>query len=187
MAGFQALRQPGQGDYTGKLETFDVDAAHARIIAPGDVVILSGTSNATNGRAGADNFADGAIAGQVTGIVASIEPQFVGENLQTTALAATTAGTINCHIDPNMAFIVDSDATLTAADVGLNAGFNALESTANGGLFISNYDLDSSSVAATATLPFRIIGLAEDAAGVLGNRAIVQMNSSTLGAGTTGV
>ena len=87
-----ARRTQGQGDYTGKLETYSVDAAHLRIIAPGDVVELTGTAD-TVGKAGADNSADGAIATQALGIVAAVTPQFVGENLSTTTLPATTAGT----------------------------------------------------------------------------------------------
>ena len=181
-----AQRTQGQGDYTGKLETFAVDAAHARIIAPGDVVLLNGSSD-TVGRAEIDNFANGAIATLATGVVASIEPQFVGENLSTTALAASTEGSLQAHIDPNVLFLADSDGTLAADDVGLNVGFNALEATTSGGLTTSNYTIDSSSVAVTATLPFRIAGLAEDNDGVLGNRALVTLNDSTLAAGSTGV
>lgn len=184
MAGFLATRTQGQGDYTGKVETYAVNATHARIIAPGDVVINTGTSD-NLGRGEVDNFADGAIVGQIAGIVASIEPQFVGEDLSTTALAATTAGTLNVHIDPDLLFEVDSDATLVAGNVGLNVGFNALE--ASGVLSTSNYTLDSSSVLATVTLPLRIVKLLKDADGVLGNRALVRMNNSTLAAGTVGV
>lgn len=184
MAGFIANRTQGQGDYTGKLETYAVNAAHARIVAPGDVVIITGTSD-TEGRGEVDNFAAGAIATQVAGIVAAVEPQFVGENLSTTALPATTVGSLNVHIDPNLLFEADSDATLAAASVGLNVGFNAVD--ASGALSTSNYTLDSSSVATTVTLPFRIVKLLENAAGVLGGRALVRMNSSTLAAGTVGV
>ena len=179
-----AQRTQGQGEYTGKLETFSVAAAHARIVASGDVVNLTGTSN-TAGKAGADNSADGAIASQALGVVASVTPQFVGENLSTTTLPASTAGEIQAHIDPNVVFLADSDATLLVTDVGLNIGYNALESSDS--LGTSNYTLDSSSKAATVTLPFRIVALAEDDDGVLGNRALVTLNNSTLAAGTVGV
>lgn len=179
-----AQRTQGQGDYTGKLETYSVAAAHARIIAPGDVVELTGTAD-TVGKAGADNTADGVVATQALGIVAAVTPQFVGENLSTTTLPASTAGEIQVHIDPNVVFLADSDGTLAVTDVGLNIGYNALESSDT--LGTSNYTLDSSSALATSTLPFRIVALAEDNDGVLGNRALVTLNDSTLAAGTTGV
>lgn len=179
-----AQRTQGQGDYTGKLETFSVGAAHARIIAPGDVVVLTGTAD-TLGKAGADNSADGSISTQALGIVASVTPQFVGENLSTTTLPVTTAGEIQVHIDPNVVFLADSDATLAVTDVGLNVGYNALESSDV--LGTSNYTLDAATALATSTLPFRIVALAEDSAGVLGNRALVTLNDSSLAAGTTGV
>lgn len=184
MGGFTTNRTQGQGDYTGKVETYSVNASHARIIAPGDIVNISGTSD-SEGRGEVDNFAAGAIAGQIAGVVASVAPQFVGENLSTTALAASVAGQLSVHIDPDLVFEADSDATLSAGDVGLNVGFNA--ANASGILNTSNYTIDSSSVAATVTLPLRIVKLLESSAGVLGDRALVRMNSSTLAAGTVGV
>lgn len=186
MAGFLALRTEANGDYDGKLATFAVDAAHARRMAPGDCVIITGDAD-SNGKAEADNFADGAIATKITGVVAAIEPQFVGENLSTTGLAASTAGKIHVHISPQTLFEVDSDATLASTAVGSNVGFNAVESTLSGGLTVSNYTLDSSSVGTAATLPFQIVALAEDNAGVLGNKAIVRINDTTVAPGAVGV
>jgi len=186
MAGFTALRTEANGDYDGKLSTFAVDAAHARLMAPGDCVIITGTAD-VYGKAGADNFAAGAIATKITGVVAAIEPQFVGENLLTTGLAASTAGRIHVHVSPQTLFLIDSDATLAVTAVGSNVGFNAVDATLSGGLVVSNYTLDSSSVGTVATLPFQIVALAEDDAGVLGNRAIVRLNDSTVAPGAVGV
>ena len=46
MAGFNALRNQSDGDYTGKLETYAVISA-SQNLAPGDVLLESGTADAT--------------------------------------------------------------------------------------------------------------------------------------------
>lgn len=183
MGGFTALREQGQGDFTGKLETYSVDAAHATLLAPGDVMVITGTSD-TEGVGEVDAGVAGAA---VTGIIASVEPQYIGENLTETGLPALTAGSVNCQIDPNLLMIVDTSATLVAGDVGLNADALFTAASKSGGLTVSNMVLDSSTKLATATLQFRIVALAKDDAGVLGNRAIVRFNNTTLADGTTGV
>ena len=184
MTGFNANRTQSDGDYTGKLETYAVNAAHSRVIAPGDAVIITGTAD-SEGKAEVDNFAAGAITTRVTGIVASVEPQFVGENLSTTVLGASTAGKLQVQMAQGNLFDIDSDATLVAANVGLNAGFNAVDSTNSVGT--SLYTLDSTSINTTVTLPLRIVALLKDADGVLGNRALVRINASTAKAGAVGV
>lgn len=184
MAGFNANRTQADGDYTGKLETYAVNASHARRIAPGDAVIITSTSN-SDGKQEVDNFAAGVISTRVTGIVAAVSPQFVGENLSTTTLDASTAGEVQVHMADGSLFDVDCDATLTAAQVGLNAGFNAVNSTNSVGT--SLYTLDVGTAAVTITLPIRIVALLKDAAGVLGNRALVRINASTVKTGAAGV
>lgn len=183
MAGFRALRQQGQGDYTGKLESYSVDAAHATLLAPGDVIVITGSADA-NGRANVDTGAQGSA---VTGVIASVTPIYEGENLTETGLPALVAGEVQVHIDPNQLFEVDSSATLTGADVGLNADAVFTAASKSGGLTVSNMVLDQTTVLATLSLQFKIVALAEDDNGVLGNRAIVRFNNTTLQAGTLGV
>lgn len=183
MAGFIAVADQANGDYSGKLMTYAVDAAHATLLAPGDVVRISGDS---------DSFgvpeADAATAGQsITGVIASVEPNFEGEALNETGLPASTAGKIRVHVDPQLLFEVDVDATLAAADVGLNADINATAASKSGGLTVSNMNLDAGTKATTSTLQFRIVALLEDEDGTLGNRALVRMNNTTTTAGATGV
>lgn len=175
----------GSADHNGKLETYSVDAAHATLLAPGDVIVLTGTSDA-DGIAGADAASQGAA---VTGIVAGFEPIFAGEQLSETGLPALTGGEARCHVDPNLNFIVNViGGALTAADVGLNADADVTAATKLGGLTISNMALDSGTKAGTATLQFRIVGLVKNSAGVVdGLTARVRFNNSTLRAGTAGV
>ena len=184
MAGFNLDLSQGSADHNGKLETFSVAAAHASILAPGDVTVLSGTSD-TDGVAGADAGAQGAA---ITGVIASIDPTFIGEALSDTGLPALTAGNIKVHVDPNLNFIVECSAALSAVDVGLNADAAVTAATKTGGLTISNMKLDSATKAGTATLHFRIMGLVANDDGVIdGLKARVRLNNTTMRAGTAGV
>ena len=70
MAFVLAMSQGG-GDHDGKLESYSVPATHATLLAPGDVVVVTGESN-TKGRAEADAAAAGAA---ITGVIAGISPQ----------------------------------------------------------------------------------------------------------------
>lgn len=174
----------GSADHNGKLETYSVAVTHSTILAPGDVVVLTGTSDA-EGIAAADAAAQGAA---VTGIIASIDPRFVGEALSDTGLPALTAGSIKVHIDPNLNFIVECSAALAAVDVGLNADAVVTAATKTGGLTISNMELDSATKAGTATLQFRILALVANNDGVIdGLKARVSFNNTTMRAGTAGV
>lgn len=186
MAGFILDLSQSSADHSGKLETFSVNATHSTILAPGDVIRLTGTSDAATGVASADATAQGVA---ITGVIAGIEPLFIGENLTETGLPALTAGEVRCHVDPNLNFIVPvTGGNLAITDVGLNADANVTAASKSGGLTISNMALDSTTKAITATLQFRIMGIAPNAAGAFdGSFARVRINNSTMRAGTAGV
>ncbi len=143
-------------DPHGKINTFDVAATHATRLAPGDVMVITGTANATTGVPGIDAAAAGAA---MTGVLNSVEPSFATESFTDTGLAATTAGTVKVNVDPFALYEVDTSATLAVADVGLNADITATPATQSGGITISNMVLNSATKAGTATLQFRIVGL----------------------------
>ena len=182
--GFQVQKSQGDGDYTGKLFTYDVDAGHGTLLSPGDVMRITGTADA-DGRPGVD----AATAGQsITGILDAVAPIFAGEQLSETGLPAGTGGTVQLLIDPMRLFKVDvSNGPLLVTEVGLNADIVATAATKTGGLTISNMTLNATGVATTQALPFRIVQLLEDEAGVLGNVALVRPNNTTLSDGATGV
>lgn len=181
MAGFKPVNNVGAAENSGKLERVYVDSSHSTIIAPGDVVKYTGTADA-NGVAAVDVVTG---AGTVAGVVDSIDYNISGEALSDTGLAASTAGYVFIRTQPTDVFLVDCDETLAVADVGLNAQPDWVAATKTGGLSISNVQLDSSTKATTATLQFRIIGLAQDDDGVLGNRALVRLNNCSF-SNTTG-
>lgn len=183
MAGFKYRKSQAGGGTTGNVYTFAVDAAHATLLAPGDVVVITGDGDA-NGVSEVDAAAAGAA---FTGVIESVDLQLAGESLTETGLPASTAGTVKVRVDQYALYEVDSDATLVAADVGLNADINATAATKSGGLTVSNMNIDAATKATTATLQWRIVALLEDDDGVLGNRALVRPNNTTASDGAAGV
>jgi hypothetical protein len=183
MSGFTVTNKQGSTGSEGNVQTFAVAATHSTLLAPGDAVVLTGTSN-VDGVPEVDT-APAATAG--TGVIAFVDFILAGENLTETGLPALTAGTVKVDIDPLRTYEVDSDATLAAVDVGLNIGINATTATKSGGLTISNMNIDDATKAVTQTLPWRIIALLEDDAGVLGNRAMVRPNATTQSDGSAGI
>ena len=165
------------------VQTYAVDAAHSTLLAPGDVVVITGTSDSD----GVSEVDTGNATTANTGIIDSVDFQLSGETLTETGLPASTAGTVKVIIDQYALYEVDSDATLAADDVGLNIGINTTTATKSGGLTISNMNLDAATKAGTQTLPYRIVALLEDDDGVLGNRALVRPNATTASDGAAGV
>lgn len=174
---FTLVNSGGMSENSGKVRTVAVAAAHATLIAPGDIVRFTGTSRAADGVAEVDVVT--ATGQQVAGVVTAVDYQLAGENLSFTGLAAGVAGNLQIQTSPDLLFTVPTTATLLAADVGLNADANFAVATRSGVLDISNVILNSASKATTATLQFRIEGLLPDAAGVLGNVALVRINNQS--------
>ncbi len=175
----------GFDDPHGKLERFEVAATHATRLAIGDLVRITGEANATTGVP----QVDAPTAGQaVTGVISGIVPGFATENFTDTGLAASTLGEVLVQTDPRAEYEVDVvNGPLAAASVGLNADFVPTAATNTAGYTQSNMVLNATGVATTATLPFRIVRLLRGADGVLGSRALVRVNQSTMIAGATGV
>lgn len=184
MSGFTLKQTQSDSGTEGKVYEYNVDSGHATLLAPGDVVRITGGAS-TEGKP----QVDAATAGQsITGIISAIKPNFVGEALTETGLVASTEGDVSVHVDPNSLFEVDvSNGPLVAADVGLNADCLPTAATKAGGITVSNMTLNATGKATTATLQFRIVALLEDEDGTLGNRAIVRINNSTIRAGAAGV
>lgn len=173
---FTLVNAGGMSENTGKVRSVAVAASHATLIAPGDAVRFTGTSRA-DGVAEVDVVT--ATGQQVAGIVAAVDYNVAGENLTYTGLAASTAGTLFIHTSQDLLYAVPTTATLAAADVGLNADSDFAVATRSGVLDTSNVKLASASKNTTATLQFRIEGLLTDAAGVLGNVALVRINNQS--------
>ncbi len=119
--------------------------------------------------------------------IASVDFTLAGEQLTETGLLASTAGTVKVNIDQFATYEIDADATYNAASVGLNTGINVTTATKSGSLTISNMTADFATGATTQTLPYRVVALLEDSAGVLGNRVRVRPNATTASDGAAGI
>ena len=182
MAGFQYSRTQAGGGTTGITEQFAVDAGHSTLLAPGDAVAITGQSNSD----GISEVDTGNATTANTGIIESVVVNIAGENLTETGLLASTAGLVNVRVDQFATFEIDADETYVVADVGLNTGINVTTATKQGGLTVSNMTADHGSIAATQTLPYRVLQLLRDDDDVLGNRILVRVNASTASDGAAG-
>ena len=182
MAGFKYIKSQAGGGTTGNVYTFAVDAAHSTLLAPGDAVVITGTAD-SNGVSEVDT---GAATTKNTGVIESVDFQLAGEALTETGLPATTAGTVKVRVDQYALYEIDADATVSAAQVGLNVGINVTTATKSGGLTVSNMTVDTATAATTQTLPYRIVALVEKD-GVLGDRVLVRPNASTASDGAAGI
>lgn len=187
MAGFEVSKTQTAGDYTGRVTRYVTDGA-AKRIAIGDVVVITGGADANGVPEVKELSGTNPWVGAITGVVVGIEPDFSDENFSTVGVARSTTRYVYVIDDPDTLFEVESDATLAAADVGLNVDIISTEATSSGNLIISNYEIDGSSKVTTAATPFRIVALLEGAtSGTLGDRALVRMNETTRRAGATGI
>lgn len=98
-----------------------------------------------------------------------------------------TSGQISADVldDPNQLFIVQCDAGFVAADVGKNADvIGTGGSTTNG---ISTMELNSSTLATTAALNLKVVGLYNDVNNAFGTNAVVVVKINEHVYGSAGV
>jgi hypothetical protein len=184
MSGFDLVGTESNGSIDGKQKTFAVDAAHAGVLGPGDLVLITGDGSAT----GVSEVDIGTANAANTGVISSVKPTLSGEALSITHLAATTAGNVLVNVDAFATYeVAVSNGPLVVANVGLNCPAVVTAGTVSGSVFNSNMGANATGVATTSTLPLHIVALKEDSDGVLGNRAIVRINESTSKLGATGI
>jgi len=99
-----------------------------------------------------------------------------------------TQGIIACEVldDPNQLFLVQADGAVTQANIGKNADPTASTtgSTTSG---VSNGSLSSASIAKTAALTFKIVGLYESPDNELGTYSVVVVKLNQHQYGSVGV
>jgi hypothetical protein len=99
-----------------------------------------------------------------------------------------TTGIIACEVldDPSQLFLVQADGDVTQANIGKNADPTASTtgSTTSG---VSNGSLSSASIAKTAALTFKIVGLYDDPGNALGNYAVLVVKLNQHQYGSVGV
>ena len=98
-----------------------------------------------------------------------------------------TSGQINADVidDPSQLFLVQCDAGFVAADVGKNADVIGTGGSTTSG--ISTMELNSSTLATTAALNLKVVGLYNDVNNEYGTNAVVVVKINEHVYGSTGV
>lgn len=110
--GFKPVRYLSGKAYTGAAKRYKMEAA--TILAVGDPVVITGTSEAVTGIALVDRAAAG--SGTITGVVVGIDVQ--RGDLSKNHLAAADSGYVMVADDPDLVFEVVADGAIAVTDVG---------------------------------------------------------------------
>ena len=179
--GLKAIGKVGQNRDNQGLSEYSI-AASATAIYQWDPVKMAATGTIVVAGAG------GAIMGSLNGVFytdASTSKPTWANHLNASNTATDIVGFVSD--DPYERFEIQSDAALTAAEVGLNADIvYAAGSTPN---YVSKVELDHSDLK-TATAQLRVIGISKDPqndeAGAVDVNAVVIINEHFL-KGTVGI
>lgn len=174
--------------YSGQTRLYCIAAANTNAFAIGDPVISAGGADANGVPTITIGAATGALRGVIVGLGASEGLIANPENLNSTirpAAAQDTDWYAMVVDDPNVIFEVQEvsgGTALTEAAVGLNT--NLVVGTNNG--YVSGWEVDNATEAATATLQVKLLGLARRADNAFGEHAkwLVKINNHELASGT---
>lgn len=163
--GFKPVKHLNGSPYNGQMNIYEVAAGDGALLNIGDLVVLS-DQDSTSGYPAVERFGtSGAITsgfgvGVVVGFI--VDPTRSLDIPTGNTRAASTKRFALVADSPDLIMEVQEDGAggyIALASVGLNAGFDAsVGSTTTGA---SGMTLDSSSVAATATLPLRLVGISK--------------------------
>lgn len=186
--GFRPIQDLSGGGYTGKVQTYAVDATHGTLLSVGDLVVETGNLEAATGLSEVDAISAG-TGNLITGVIVAIDPDF--SDLESKGLAASKAGTIKVAVDPDMLLEAETlGGTFALNDVGGNLPVTVTAASASGGLVNSNMVVNSTGNASSSTEQVRVVGV-KDSGDItfpapVGTTLIVRINESTIG-GAVGV
>lgn len=177
--GFQAKKSL-VASWNGQSNMYFVPSTDATVIMVGDLVKLAGSAR---GPLGCPTVTR-AVAGDATvGVVVGIPFSGVGDVTNMPPVndlnppvyrRASTDRYLMVLDDPNLIFEVQASAnTIANTDVGMNANFRATAGNTTTGA--SGMDLDVATIAATATLPLKIMGFPPRADNVVGTDAFISV------------
>lgn len=186
--GFRPVQDLSGHSYCGKIQAYAVDAAHATLLAVGDLVVETGNLDAASGISEVDAISAG-TGNLITGVIVAIDPDY--SDLERKGLPASTAGTVKVAVDPDMLLEAEtSGGTFALTDVGGNLPAVVTAATASGGLVNSNMTVNATGAASSTTEQLRVVGV-KDSGDITypapaGTTLIVRINESTIG-GAVGV
>jgi len=186
--GFRPIQDLSGGGYTGKIQTFAVDATHATLLSVHDLVVETGNLEAATGLSEVDAISAG-TGNLITGTIVAIDTNI--SDLEQRGLPASTAGTVKVAVDNNLLLEAETlGGTFALTDVGGNLPVTVTAATATGGLVNSNMVVNTTGAAASSTEQVRIVGV-KDSGDItfpapVGTTLIVRINESTVN-GAVGV
>jgi hypothetical protein len=177
--GFRPIQDRSGHSYTGKVETYAVDAAHATLLAVGDLVTETGNMDTATGVSKVDASSAG---GLITGVIVGIDYNVL--NLEQRGLPASTAGTVKVATDKDMLLEAETSGdTFAATDMGGNLNCSVTAATATGGLVNSNMTINATGTAASSTAQVRIVAVKNSGditfPAPIGTTLICRINEST--------
>lgn len=165
--GLRPLRHVDGSAWNGAVMPFLIPSSDGTAVYVGDLVKNQGAAAAAGtvvngmdceGMWQAIRISGGTTGQDVLGVVVGFLPD--PTNLMTKHRAASTNRIALVCVDPTVVYECQEDADTTpiaAASVGLNAAITTTAGSATTGL--SGMEIDSTSVATTATLPLKVLGL----------------------------
>ena len=179
--GFRPIQDRSGHSYTGKIETYAVDAGHATLLAVGDLVVETGNLDAATGISEVDAITAG-TTNLITGVIVGID--FDPSDLESKGLTALKAGTVKVAVDKDMLLEAETlGGTFALTDVGGNLPVTVTAATASGGLVNSNMVVNTTGNSIATTEQIRVVGV-KDSGDITypapaGTTLIVRINEST--------
>jgi hypothetical protein len=184
--GFRPVRNLQGASWNGRISRYIVPASDNTAIFTGDAVKLSTTGDLEGYR----TIAQAAAGDALIGVVVGFQPDYANLNAAPYRVASTRRIAFVVD-DPQALFEAQEDGDTTpiaVASLGLNVNFIVAAGNTTTGQ--SGMQLDSSTAAVGATLPFKTIEVSQRSdnqlitAGQAFTRWIVTINNHQLGAGT---
>ncbi len=183
--GLMPVRDGASAPYNDGTDPYALLAADNTAVYRGDPVVISGTADAMG--VSSVTLATAGAGNRVTGVVVGFSPN-PGIVAAGYRLGGNEVHALVEH-NPDAEYEIMCSGNLAAADIGANA--NLIAGTGGNAYNMSGWMLDSSSIATTATLQLRIVGLARRPDNEFGQYAIarvrINQTSETGAAGSTGV
>ena len=185
--GLRPANMMGGQPMTHGIRLYKIVAAYGTSIFNGDLVTIG-----TNGYL---EKMTGTTSGGAIGVFLGVEYEddsmgLLHRQMWTASTATKTGKPIWGYVmdDPNALFMVQADDTL--AQTALGANFALVQGTGNSATGNSAVALDADTLAATATLPLRLVDFVQGPTSAVGDAytdVIVKINTHLLGAGAAGI
>jgi hypothetical protein len=200
--GFRPVKTVTGAPYNGQGNVYFVPAADSSVIMVGDAVKLLGDARAATGAptvtrvSSATDIPVGIVVGILfSGVGDTINMPPVNDLNTPVYRRASTDRYVLVSDDPNLIYEVQYAGTsVSAATITTNVGQNGqfLINAGNTSSGVSGFQIDSSGLATTATLPLKIVGFPNRPDNIPGDvyfSYYVKLNATTVspGSGATGV